>query len=176
MASPFPLNESSHSSFTKLVERDAPEHAERIKAGFEVVSIQPTPPKLNDYRNTFIYVRYTTGEYAYFKYRRLDLSETYGEVTTLDAVSGDLTSERILTLFSQHYEARLTEEDVSVSDTGILTTTHRCLITALPKSIVYIGNTTVNFNVPEDQDNYRLVEDKLYLTTEDGRPRVLEGD
>lgn len=177
MASPFPLNESSHSSFTTLVQRDAPEHAERIKGGFEVLSVSSITPKLGDYRNTLIHVRYTTGETAYFRYRRLDLSETYGATTVLTSESGALNSTRLLTLFSQHHQARLTEEDVSVSDTAVLTDRHDCLITALPDSIVYIGHCSVRVNTPSTQQpRYRLVEENVYLATEDGRPRVLEGD
>lgn len=177
MPSPFPLNESSHSSFTKLVERDAPEHASRIKDGFEVISITPVAPKLGDYRNTLINVRYTSGERAYFRYHRIDLTTTYGALTTLTTESGDLTPERILTLFSIHHEARLTTEDVSVSDSGLLVDHHQCLVTANADSIVYIGHCNIHINVPTtDEPRYRLIEDKVYLATEDGRPRVLEGE
>ena len=177
MVSPLPLNESSKESFSHLVERDAPEHADRIKAGFTVLEITTIEPTAYDYRNTGIKVRYTDGSVARFRYRRLDLTETYGAETALGALSGTIDDERAITLFSHHHNVYLTADDVSVSDTGHLTASqdHLCLLKAKPNSIVYIGHTTLTITADHENLELRFVENKHYLCTEDGRPRILEG-
>lgn len=178
MASPLPLNESSKESFSHLVERDAPEHADRIKAGFTVLEITDIKPTAYDYRNTGIKVRYTDGSVARFRYRRLDLTETYGTETELGALSGVIDSERAVTLFAHHHNVYLTTDDVYITDTGTVNAAknHVCLLHARADSIVYIGHTNVIVTADADNFEFRFIENKTYLCTEDGRPRRLEGN
>ena len=171
MASPFPLETKSFDAFIALVERDAPQYAEKIKKGFEVLDIYPVETRKHDHRNTSIDVAFPDGTAGRFRYRRLDLTETFGEQTLVSLPGTTLSSERILYAFCFVQNVQLDKNDIVTStDTWEFdpSVEHHYRLIARASSLAYCGSCGVQIGQTDVKNAVRSLENGSYLTSEVG--------